>query len=188
MKLPNLQMLQGFLGRLNKKEKLIFYAAVVIVALLIFDRAIISPVFSKIHSLNKEISDKQSQIKKNLRILSQKDKITEQGSKYGSFLGNSQISDDEQVTLLLKELEGLASKSSVYLVDMKPSGIKESGSSKRIMINLNCEAQMEQLVDFMYNIENSNSLISIEKYQLTPKTKESSVAKCSISVYKVVAL
>ncbi|HNW40109.1 MAG TPA: GspMb/PilO family protein, partial [Candidatus Omnitrophota bacterium] len=87
-----------------------------------------------------------------------------------------------------KEIESLASKSSVYLVDMKPSGTKESGSSKRIMINLNCEAQMEQLVDFMYNLENSNILLSIEKYQLTPKTKESSVAKCSISVYKVVAL
>ncbi len=188
MKLPNIQVFQVFLGRLNKKEKIIFYAAVVAVALVVFDRAIISPVFNKIRSLNKEIRDKQAEIKKDLRILSQKDKISAQGAKYGSFLGNAQISDDEQVTLLLKELEGLASKSSVYLVDMKPSGIKESGSSKRIMINMNCEAQMEQLVDFMYNIENSNSLISIEKYQLTPKTKESSVAKCSISVYKVVAL
>jgi len=47
---------------------------------------------------------------------------------------------------------------------------------------------MEQLVEFIYNMENSNSLISIEKYQITPKAKESSVAKCSISVYKVVAL
>jgi cell division protein FtsL len=188
MKLPSLAILQNFLGRLNKKEKVIFYAAVFTVALLIFDRAIISPVFYKIRSLNKEIRDKQSDIKKNLRILSQKDRILAQGTKYGSFLGNSQITDDEQVTLLLKELESLASKSSVYLVDMKPSGIKESGSSKKILINLNCEAQMEQLVDFMYNIENSSSLISIEKYQITPKTKESSVAKCSISVYKVVAL
>jgi Tfp pilus assembly protein PilO len=98
------------------------------------------------------------------------------------------MSDDEQVTQVLKELESLASKSSVYLVDMKPGGIKESGSSKRILINLNCEAQMEQLVDFMYNMENSSSLISIEKYQLTPKAKESSVAKCNISVYKVIGL
>ena len=38
------------------------------------------------------------------------------------------------------------------------------------------------------DLENSDNLLSIEKYQLTPKSKESSVAKCSISVYKVVAL
>jgi hypothetical protein len=188
MKLPNLQIIQSFLAHLSKKEKIIFYFTVFIISLLLLDRAIIFPVFSKIKSLNKEIQDEQADIKKNLRILAQKDRILTESSKYSSFLGDSQVSDDEQVTLVLKELESLASKSSVYLVDMKPGGIRESGSSKKILINLNCEAQMEQLVDFMYNMENSNSLISIEKYQLTPKTKESSVAKCSISVYKVVAL
>jgi hypothetical protein len=188
MKLPNLKGLQTFLGRLSKKDKIIFYAAVFVVSLLILDRAIISPVFYKIRTLNKQIQDEQANVKKNLRILAQKDRIVTESAKYSSFLGDAQLSDDEQVTQVLKELESLASKSSVYLVDMKPSGIKESGSSKRIMINLNCEAQMEQLVDFMYNMENSNNLISIEKYQLTPKNKDSSVAKCSISVYKVVAL
>ncbi|MCX5694082.1 MAG: GspMb/PilO family protein [Candidatus Omnitrophica bacterium] len=188
MKLLNVQMLQVFLGRLSKKDRTIFYVIVAIVSLLILDRAIISPVFSKICSLNKEIQDKQATIKKNLRILTQKDKILAQSSKYSSFLGDSQMTEDEQVTAVLKELESLASKSSVYLIDMKPAGAKGSGSSKKIYVNLNCEAQMEQLVDFMYNMENSSNLISIEKYQLTPKAKESSVAKCSISVYKVVAL
>ncbi|HPT39483.1 MAG TPA: GspMb/PilO family protein [Candidatus Omnitrophota bacterium] len=188
IKLPNLKALQVFLGRLSKKDKIIFYIAVFVVSLMVLDRAIISPVFNKIRSLNKEVKDEQATIKKNLRILAQKDRILSEGAKYSSFLGDAQLSDDEQITLVLKEIESLASKSSVYLVDMKPSGTKESGSSKRIMINLNCEAQMEQLVDFMYNLENSNILLSIEKYQLTPKTKESSVAKCSISVYKVVAL
>ena len=188
MKLPNLQILNVFLGKLSKKEKIVFYIAIFVVSLLILDRAIISPIFSKIRSLNKEIQDKQTTIKKNLRILSQKDRILQESSKYSSFLGQTKLGDDEQVTLVLKELESLANKSSVYLVDMKPAGIKESGSSKRIMVNLNCEAQMEQLVDFMYNMENSESLISIEKYQITPKAKESSVAKCSISVYKVVGL
>jgi hypothetical protein len=191
IKLPNLAILQGlkiFLGRLSKKEKIIFYTAVTMVALLIIDRAIIAPVFYKIKSLNQEIQDKQIMIKKNLKILSQKERILSESSKYGSFLSESGLGDDEQITLVLKELESLASKSSVYLVDMKPAGIKESGSSKRIMVNLNCEAQMEQLVDFMYNMENSSSLLSIEKYQLAPKSKDSSVAKCSISVYKVVGL
>lgn len=188
MKLPNLQTLNLFLNRLSKKERAIFYIAAGIVSLLILDRAIVSPVFSKIRSLNKEVEDKKATIKKNLRILAQKDRILTEGNKYNSYLGDSKISDDEQITLVLKELESLASKSSVYLVDMKPNGIKESGSSKKILVNLNCEAQMEQLIDFMYNMENSDNLLSIEKYQITPKAKESSVAKCSIAVYKVVAL
>ncbi|MFH0918149.1 MAG: hypothetical protein V1830_03340, partial [Candidatus Omnitrophota bacterium] len=98
-------MLQVFLGRLSKKDKIIFYLAVLVVSLLVLDRAIVSPVFYKIRSLNKEIQDKQDNIKKNLRILAQKDKILTQSAKYSSFLGDSQASDDEQVTQVLKELE-----------------------------------------------------------------------------------
>jgi Tfp pilus assembly protein PilO len=87
---------------------------------------------------------------------------------------------------LLKEIESFANKSSVYLVDMKPAGLKPSDSSKKYLISLNCEAQMEQLSDFMYNIENSNKLLTIEKYQISPKSKESSVVRCSMSIAKII--
>lgn len=188
MKALKIEKFYTFLARLSKKDKVIFYITVTLVSLTLLDRLIISPVFSKIRLLNKEIQDKETNIKVNLRILAQKDKILTESAKYGSFLGDSKGGGDEQVTSVLREIESLANKSSVYLVDMKPGNAKESGVSKMILINLNCEAQMEQLINFMYSIENSDNLLSIEKYQMTPKSKESSVAKCSISVYKVVAL
>lgn len=188
MKAPKLQIFYAFLARLSKKEKIIFYIAVFFVSLTVLDRLIISPVFSKIRSLNEAIQEKEANIKKNLRILAQKDRITTESAKYSTFLGDAQEKEEEQITLVLKEIESLANKSSVYLVDMKPGNVNEAAGSKKITVNLNCEAQMEQLVDFMYNIENSNSLLSIEKYKVIPKSKESSVAKCSISVYKIIAL
>ncbi|HNW40171.1 MAG TPA: hypothetical protein PKI44_07110, partial [Candidatus Omnitrophota bacterium] len=107
IKLPNLKALQVFLGRLSKKDKIIFYIAVFVVSLMVLDRAIISPVFNKIRSLNKEVKDEQATIKKNLRILAQKDRILSEGAKYSSFLGDAQLSDDEQITLVLKEIESL---------------------------------------------------------------------------------
>jgi hypothetical protein len=188
MKAFKIQQFYTFLARLSKKDKVIFYVTVTLVSLTLLDRLIVSPVFSKIKSLNKQIQDKETSIKVNLRILAQKDRILAESAKYGSFLGDSKNNADDQVTSVLRDIENLANKSSVYLVDMKPGSIKEFGASKKILINLNCEAQMEQLVDFMYNIENSDSLLSIEKYQLAPKSKDSSVAKCSLAVYKVVAL
>jgi hypothetical protein len=188
MKALKIQQFYTFLARLSKKEKVIFYITVTLVSLTLLDRLIISPVFFKIRALNKEIQNKETNIKVNLRILAQKDKILSESVKYSSFLGDSKNNADDQVTSVLRDIETLANKSSVYLVDMKPGNVKEFGSTKKILVNLNCEAQMEQLIDFMYNIENSDNLLSIEKYQLTPKSKESSVAKCSISVYKVVAL
>jgi hypothetical protein len=86
----------------------------------------------------------------------------------------------------LKEIEVLADKNSVYLIDMKPAGLKDLGTSRKYSITLNCEAQMEQVISFLYSIENSPSLFLIEKYQISPKSKETSVAKCNITITKVV--
>lgn len=174
-----------FLSRLSKKEKMIFYLAVFFVSLALLDHLIVSPISSKINSLNKEIQEKELAIKKFLHLIVLKDKILAESKKYSSLVDDTE-SQEEEMTSILKEIENLANKTSVYLIDMKPAGFKETGSAKKYQINLNCEAQMEQLTDFMYSIENSNKLLTIEKYQLSPKSKESSVVRCSMSISKIV--
>lgn len=171
--------------RLPKKEKFILYLAVFFISLVIFERLIISPVFSKMKSLDKEIQIKEAQIKRNLRILSRKEMILAENVKYGSFLESFESGED-QAASSLKEIEGYADKASVYLIDMKPSSAKDTGTSKKYLINLNCEAQMEQLINFMYSIENSKELLTIEKCQIGQKAKGSSVAKCSMAISKTI--
>ncbi len=186
MRKPNIQFLYQFLSRLTKKEKTILYVACGVVFLMFFDRFIAYPVYSKINSLNNEIREKESAITRDLRIYGMKDRILNEAKKYESFLGKAQT-EEEEVTILLKEIETIASKSSLYIVEMKPSGIKEDkDKTKRFVVNLTCEGQMEQIMGFMYNIENSGMLLSIEKYQISPKSKESSVAQASMIISKVV--
>ena len=177
--------LHNIFTRLSKREQFVLYLAIFFIALTLLDRAIISPVFSKVKSLDTEIKEKEVAIRRNSHILTQKDRVSSEIAKYGSFLSAAK-SEDEEISSFLKEIENLANKSSVYLVDMKPAGIKDLGSSKKYLLNLNCEAQMEQITDFIYNIENSNKLVTIDKYQISPKSKESSVAKCSMSISRIV--
>lgn len=184
-KFINLEVFFKFLSRLNKREKVIFYLAVCFVSLLSLDRLIVAPILSKLKKISKEIEEKEIAVKKDLHILSQKDRILSEEARYARFIGGVK-NEEEQVTSMLKEIETLTNKSSVYLVDMKPAGFKDSGSSKKYMVNLSCEGEMEQLVDFMYNLENSNKLLTIEKYQIVPKSRESSVASCTMIVSKIV--
>lgn len=175
----------SFLAHLSKREKIILYAAVLFVSLTLLDRLIISPIYSKMKSLDNEIRERESAIQKNHRIFAQKDRILSETAKYTPYLNNLKYSE-EDMTVILKEIENLANKSSIYLIDLKPAGLKEAGLNKKFVVNLECEAQMEQLTDFMYNIENSTKLLRIEKYQISPKSKESSIAKCSMSISKLV--
>ncbi len=181
-----IQLFYQFLSRLSKTEKIIFYTAVAFVVLALFDRLIVYPIYSKISSLSNEIKEKELAISNDLRIFAQKDRILNEAQKYESFLGSPQT-DEEEVTLILKEIENIASKSSLYIVEMKPAGVKEDKKKiKRFVVNLTCEGQMEQMMGFMYSIENSNMLLTIEKYQISPKSKESSIVQCSITISKAV--
>ena len=184
MKLPNISSFYKFISRLSPKEKLIFYVASVFVLLAFLDRLIIYPVYSRMKSLDRQIEDKETQIKKNLRIVSQKDRILSESAKLAVFFNKLQ-SEEEEATSFLKDIENLANKSSVYISDMKPAGSKTEGATKKYLINVNCEASMEKLAEFMYNIENSARVTVIEKYEITAKSKDAGSAKCSLTVAKI---
>lgn len=187
MAIPKIQLqaVSLFISRLSKRERAIFYVVVFIISLALFDRLIMYPIYSRLISLDKQIRDKETTIKNGLRIIAQKDRIQMERAKYGTFL-SSDMSEDEEIRSILKEIENIANKSSIYIVDMKPAGLKTVDTTKKYMISLNCEAQMEQLSEFMFNLEGSNKLLTIEKYQISPKSRESSIAKCSMTIARVV--
>lgn len=180
----NIQSLYAILGRLSKREKIVFYASALFVSFALTDRLIISPILSKMKTLDEEMRGAESEIKNDLRILAHKDRISAESTQYRTFFEQPKT-DDEEMTSILKEVENAANQTSIYLIDLKPAEIAVSGMSKTYRVNLNCEAQMEQLVDFMYNIENSNKILTVEKYQINPKSKESSVVRCRMTITKV---
>lgn len=185
MRLLNFREISDRIGRLSKKERLILYLAICFVSLTLLDRSVISPIYSRIKSLNSEIKEREMTIKKNLRILAQEERIASEIAQYSTLLASAKFAG-EDATALLKEIEDLANKSSVYLVNMRPAGSRSLGASSKLLINLNCEAQMEQLADFMYNIETSDKLLTIERYQISPKAKGSSVVTCSMTIAKII--
>lgn len=182
----NKQAVYKFLAKLSKKEKTVLYITVFFVALMFLDRLVIYPIYSKVRQLNAEIRQKESGINKYLRILAQKERILNERKKYAAYLDSRQ-SEEQDMTSILKEIENLANKGSLYVVDMKPGGVREnSDQTRRYLVNLSCEGEMEQIADFMYNVENSNVLLMIERYQISPKSKESRVAACTMTISKII--
>ena len=177
----DLKFFMVFFERLNKRERMVFYLSALFVSLMLFDRLIIAPVFSQLKSLDDQIQEKIATTKKNLHILSQKNKILSDAKKYKSFL-NAMESGGEDTASFMNDIEDYANKASVYLLDLKPANPKEMGSAKKYLVTLTCEAQMEQLVNFIFTIENSDKFMMVEKFQISPKSKESSVARCVFTI------
>ncbi|RKY28258.1 MAG: hypothetical protein DRP61_02140 [Candidatus Omnitrophota bacterium] len=177
--------ISNFFSKLSKRERLIFYLTIFFVFLFLVDKLVIEPLLSKMKTQEEEIKEKRMLIKKDLHILSIKDRILEESKKYEKFFSKTK-SLDEEVTLILKEIESLANKSSVYLIFIRPGEVREEGSFKELLINLNCEGEMSQIVDFLYSIENSPKLLTIERYVISPKSEGSSLAQCRMIISKIV--
>ena len=45
---------------------------------------------------------------------------------------------------------------------------------------------MDKMAGFFHTIESSTKLIKIEKYQIQPKSKQSSIARGTLTIYKTV--
>ncbi|MBU0549041.1 MAG: hypothetical protein KJ838_01805 [Candidatus Omnitrophica bacterium] len=177
----DIQKIYTFFSHLSKREKLVFYVALAAISLTMIDRLIVNPVVSKVNSLNQEISEEKTRIKRDLHILAQKERIIEDSKKYSRY-SVKELSAEEITTSILKEVGNLANNTSVYLIDIKPTGIKEEPVFRKYYVNLSCEAQMEQIANFIYGIENSDNLLSVEKYSITQKSEDSSIARCNLII------
>lgn len=175
----------SFISRLSKRERAVFYATVFTVALLLLDRLMLSPILARINDLNESIRFQEKSIEQSLLIVTEEEKIKGESGRYASYLSEPQA-EEKEITAFLQEVENIAKKSSVYLIDIKPAGKDVDGTSARYFVKLDFEAQMEQVFHFFYAVTHFERLLKIEGYQIKPKTEGSSIVTCSLSISKAV--
>lgn len=184
--LKQLRGLSKTFSTLSRREKLVLYAAVGAVSFTLLDRLIVYPIYTRMRQVQTQIRDRENEIVRNMRILSKKERINADVERYVAYL---RAAEDRSVdmTAVLKSIEELAQKSELSVVDMKPAGIKENEKekTKKYVVNLNGEGEMSQIVDFMYRVENSSDLLTIERVQISPKSRESSVAQCAFMISRM---
>jgi len=181
MQLIDVAKLIGFFQRLSQREKIILYLSVTVVLGVAVDQLVLSPIHKSDQSLNQKIHDTEVNIKGSIRLLSQKEQMMKEAEHYATYAASSQSSEDE-VLILLKQVQELASQASVNLLYSKPSGAGETKERNVYRVSLECEGQMDQLINFFYAIENSKLLLRIEKYSIQPTAPGSSVIKCAATV------
>lgn len=186
MKLFDFSKLAEIYKRFSKREKTIFYATAAILSILILDQLVIRPILGTFHSLNQEVRDLESSIKKSVRLLAQKDRMMNEVKLYSAYSVQAK-SAEEEIAILLKHIEELANQSSVNLLYVKPAQAKADEQVAKYFVNLEAEGQMEQILNFFYEIENSKLLLRTEKYAMQPTAKGSSVVKVAATISRTIA-
>jgi len=174
-----------FYAKLKKGERRILAATALVVGFAFVDRVIVMPITSTLTTLNQSVREQEAAIRKSMSMLLHKETITAESREYASYSIEAKNPEEEMVGLL-REVESIAGKAGVSLLYVKPGTVKDEPGTKKFYANMECEGPMEQVATFFHDIESTAQLIKIEKYQIQPKSKGSSTARCAVSVYKTV--
>lgn len=155
---------------LRKREKLIIYSTIGTIIFAVIFNLLIAPALTKNENLNSEIDLVRTKLKKYFWLLRQENHIQ---NKYNKFSSTFKVSEQQEDTLVsaLSELENLTKAANIRIIDIRPQGLAGNlAGYKEILIDLRTEGTMEGYLRFIYDLENSLSLLRTKKFQLTAKT------------------
>ena len=173
----------GRFARMTRRERVVLIVCAGAVLIAMIDRLAVAPILDKMRTLESQISMTEEQLYRDVRMVAQRERIEAEEKRYSLFSGPA-MSDEATTAALLRTVEGLASAASVQITDLKPGGVRQDGPIKSFMVSLNCEAEMEQLMSFFHRLESADAMIEISAFTLTPKSRQSSVARCELMLQK----
>jgi hypothetical protein len=153
---------------LSKREKVILYSTIGVILFAVIFNVLLYPLMDRNTRLNKEIELTRQKLKKYLWLLSQKDIIENKYSKFSQAL--KAPAQEDPLVAGLAQLENMAKEANIRIIDMRPEAQpKAQGPYKEAMIELRAEGGAEGFLKFIYEIENSLSLLKIKKFQLSSR-------------------
>jgi Tfp pilus assembly protein PilO len=172
----------GFFSKLSKKEKIGLVVAGIIVLAVLVDRAVIAPMGAKLRRVEQEIAFREKKLNHDLRNIHNKDFIEREYKRYKEFLKKNSASDEENVSNMLAEIEGVARTTGVDLVDVKPQASKQVDFYKEYAAEVTIEGRMDQVVAFLHKLNSSSQLLRAVKVHLGMAQKGTSAVKASLLV------
>ncbi|MFA5088353.1 MAG: type 4a pilus biogenesis protein PilO, partial [Candidatus Omnitrophota bacterium] len=179
-------MIQKFYNKLSEQEKKIFYIAVGVGVLALFDLLFLRPVTSRLSVIDQEISEKEIGMKRDLRFLGYQDRILNEMKAYESYYAKEAQSPDQIRAEFLQQIEKLATGSKVNLTKISPSGEQERKGFIEYYADLECDGLFDNVVSFMHQVDSTKDLLKIVKMNLTGRAAGSRDVSAVMKVVKVI--
>ena len=177
--------IEEIFSKLNPQSRILFIVAMVFVALALMDRLMIGPFTSQMNYMEAESKAKKEDIKRSKRIISFRDGIVEEYSKYSTYLDTGEMTQEEIIAALLKKIETLASQQSVTVTNVRPGDVEDKSNFRIYKTSIDCEGKLGNILSFVNLMEQSDYLFQVERYTMSPKSKGSEITKCTFDIARI---
>lgn len=151
---------------LSTREKIILAFTILVIVFSVLFNLLFSPLLAKNAELSGQIKIAEARIRKGYRLLSQKEALLKRFNSLPEAIKRTLSGEDTSVGIL-SEIERVAKASLLRIIDIRPQTGEGGLSSKKTVIWLKTEGNIENYLKFIYDIENSLSFLKISEFQLS---------------------
>ncbi len=184
-------MLIKSMAALSKREKGVFSLCMMLIACALLYTLILEPIGKKWVRLNKEIQIKRMSLMKNIRAVKNRKKVFFEYEIYADRV-KRKGSDEKEIAKIFREIESAARNNHVRILNMKPvpfiSKLGEMEGYKKLAVEVECEAQMSSLVQFIYKLQTCSQMLKVEQINLKAKEMNSNIIRSKLSIGKILIL
>lgn len=178
--------LTKFISSLSKIGKIIFVIAFIAVFMLILDIFLVSPMFSKMASIEQETEKETNIIKQDMHFLTYKKKINSQSKAYEPYLATDNLTEAEIKEAFLKKIESLSKKANIVINKTTPSEAMKDKEVVKYAADIECSGVLADLVTFMHLVNTSDELMKVVKYNFSSKKADTDEIKAVMTIHRVV--
>lgn len=174
------------IGNLNKREKTAFICAVLIISVKLFYELVLAPYFRNLDALDKEVMHLKNKLVKARRLTARKAGIEKDFLDLAPVLKEEEnLSKQQQVARILTVLERLGNKTGININDIKPGIVRQMEYYSEFVVELRLEAGSKEIADFIYQLQGSKELLTIDKFELSIQSGDSPLLYGYLEIRKV---
>lgn len=174
----------SFIKQLKPRERLLLILTGSVAGLCLFYRLAMVPAAERLQSIWEDISIKTKQLAADRRSVAQREAVQKTYERYAHLM-QAVGTDEEETSKLLSAVADVAKASDVTVVNLKPRAAETSGLAKRYQVEIETESTLESLTKFIYQIEQSQQQLTVDKLSAKQEEKPDAPLKCTVRISRL---
>lgn len=164
------------------KLKKIILVAVVFILFVIFSFLITRPAISTISQIKKQAQMFELNVKEFLALELRRDSILNGYTQIEKYIFSKPKSDQEINADLLKALERATLDANLSVVNLSPEEVVAEKNNKLYIANLKAEGSIQEVVNFISRMNDSDLLLKIERLMISARGNDSDKMKVDFRI------
>jgi hypothetical protein len=179
-------MIQEFYAKRTPQEKLLLYVALTCVVIFVFDLVILKPSMEKLKQMDEGIQVKTNGIKRFIRFLAYKDKILNHYKTLDRYETSENVEETEVMLNFDRTVEELAVQNNISIKKLNRDDVVYKKGYLEYYSSLECEGKQDDMLRYMYQIDSTDNMLRIVKFNMTKEKATPEGVTASIKVAKLV--